>query len=169
MDNLKAKLKNISAFILDIDGVLTNGMVLTLENGEQLRQMNIKDGFAIQYAIKQEYVFAIISGGKSESVRKRLNGLGIQEVHLACKNKMEVFNSILEKYNLKKEEVLYMGDDIPDYEILKQVGFAACPSNAASEIKEASHYVSSKNGGEGCVRDLIEQVLRLQGKWVKLN
>ena len=165
MSNLKAKLKNISAFMLDVDGVLTDGMVTTLPDGDQVRRMNIKDGYALQHAVKKGYHISIISGGKSESVRLRLNTLGITEVNLACKNKMEVFENLKSTFNLEKENILYMGDDIPDYKVMQQVGFAACPSDAADEIKGISDYISPKKGGEGCVRDLIEQVLRLQGNW----
>lgn len=165
MSNLKAKLKNISAFMLDVDGVLTDGMVITLPDGDQVRRMNIKDGYALQHAVKQGYHISIISGGTSESVRLRLNTLGIEEVNLGCKNKIEVFEKLKNKFNLEKENILYMGDDIPDYKVMQEVGFAACPNDAADEIKSVSDYISPKKGGQGCVRDLIEQVLRLQGKW----
>ena len=165
MSNIKAKLRPITAFMLDVDGVLTDGMVTTLPDGEQVRRMNIKDGYALQHAVKKGYHISIISGGTSESVRKRLNTLGITEVNLACKNKIEVFEKLKEKFGLKKEEILYMGDDIPDYKVMQNVGFAACPNDAAEEIKSISDYISSKKGGEGCVRDLIEQVLKLQGNW----
>jgi 3-deoxy-D-manno-octulosonate 8-phosphate phosphatase (KDO 8-P phosphatase) len=140
-------------------------MVITLPDGDQVRRMNIKDGYALQHAVKKGYHISIISGGTSESVRKRLNGLGIKEVNLSCKNKIEVFEKLQEKYDLKAEEILYMGDDIPDYKVMQKVGFAACPKDAAEEIKSISHYISPKKGGEGCVRDLIEQLLKLQGKW----
>ena len=165
MSNIKAKLRPIAAFILDVDGILTDGMVITLPDGEQVRRMNIKDGYALQHAVKKGYHISIISGGTSESVRKRLNTLGITEVNLACKNKVEVFEKLKEKFGLTKEQILYMGDDIPDYKVMQRVGFAACPNDAAEEIKSISDYISSKKGGEGCVRDLIEQVLKLQGKW----
>lgn len=165
MANLKAKLRNISAIMLDVDGVLTDGMVITLPDGDQVRRMNIKDGYALQHAVKKGYHISIISGGTSESVRLRLNGLGIKEVNLACKNKMEVFENLKTKFNLESENILYMGDDIPDYKVMQKVGFAACPNDAADEIKSISHYISPKKGGEGCVRDLLEQIMRLQGKW----
>lgn len=165
MANLKARLKPISAFMLDVDGVLTDGMVITLPDGDQVRRMNIKDGYALQHAVKKGYHISIISGGTSESVRKRLNGLGITEVNLGCKNKIEIFEKLQKRFGLKKEEILYMGDDIPDFKVMQKVGFAACPKDAADEIKSIADYISPKKGGEGCVRDLIEQVLRLQGKW----
>ena len=165
MSNLKAKLRTISAFMLDVDGVLTDGSVFTLPSGDQIRRMNIKDGYALQHAVKKGYHISIISGGTSESVRLRLNGLGIEEVNLGCKNKIAVFEKLKEQYGLKTEEILYMGDDIPDYRVMQKVGFAACPKNAAEEIKGIADYISPKNGGEGCVRDLIEQVLKLKGDW----
>ncbi len=163
--NLKAKLRKVSAFMLDVDGVLTDGTVLTLPDGEQIRRMNIKDGYALQHAVKKGYPIIIISGGTSESVRKRLNGLGITEVNLACKNKVAVFKEVKAKHQLEDEGILYMGDDIPDYKVMQEVGFAACPKDAAEEIKSIADYISPKNGGEGCVRDLIEQVLKLKGDW----
>lgn len=165
MENLQAKLKKISTFIFDIDGVLTDGRVIIMPDGEQLRRMNIKDGYALQYAVKKGYHIAIISGGKSESVRHRLNDLGVTDVHLACKNKIKVFNDLKEKHQLKTENILYMGDDIPDYNVMQKVGFAACPNDAAIEIKSISHFISPINGGAGCVREIIEKVLRLQDKW----
>lgn len=165
MSIAKTKLNTIKAILLDVDGVLTNGMVTILPDGEQIRQMNIKDGYALQHAVKKGYHIAIISGGTSESVRMRLNGLGIQEVHLGCRNKLNVFEKLIEQYGLKTEEILYMGDDIPDYEIMQKAGFSACPKDAATEIKELADYISPKDGGMGCVRDVLEQLMRLQDKW----
>lgn len=165
MSNIKAKLKPISAFMLDVDGVLTDGMVITLPDGDQVRRMNIKDGYALQHAVKKGYHISIISGGTSESVRKRLSTLGIKEINLGCKNKIEVFDKLRKEFGLKKEEILYMGDDIPDYKVMQQVGFAACPADACEEIKSISDYISPKKGGNGAVRDLIEQVLKLQNNW----
>lgn len=165
MSNLQARLKEISTFIFDVDGVLTDGSVITLPDGDQVRRMNIKDGYALQHAVKKGYEIVIISGGTSESVRLRLNGLGIQNVNLACKNKIAVFEDLKKSHNLKEEEILYMGDDIPDYKVMQKVGFAACPKDAADEIKSISDYISPFKGGEGCVREIIEQVLKLQGKW----
>lgn len=165
MSNFKELLPKINTFIFDIDGVLTNGMVMIMPDGDQLRQMNIKDGYALQYAVKKGYNIAIISGGSSETVRKRLNGLGITDVFLKASNKIEIFDNYLKDKNIATENVLYMGDDIPDYPVMKKSGVATCPKNAAIEIKNISHYISDKNGGEGCVRDIIEQVLRCQGNW----
>ncbi len=165
MDNVLSKLNDIKAFMLDVDGVLTDGMVLTLPDGDQVRRMNIKDGYALQHAVKKGYTICIISGGTSESVRLRLEGLGIKDVHLGCKNKIKVFEQLKQQHGLENNEVLYMGDDIPDYKIMQQVGVAACPANAAEEIKGISHFISSKNGGEGCVRELLEKVMKLHSKW----
>lgn len=166
MDNLQARLKKVNTFIFDVDGVLTDGMVITLPDGDQVRRMNIKDGYALQHAVKKGYQILIISGGTSESVRKRLNGLGIEKVHLACKNKVEVYEKLKAEQGLQEEEILYMGDDIPDYKLMKMVGFAACPQDAAAEIKSISDYISAKKGGEGCVREILEQVLKLNGHWM---
>tara|TARA_R110002049_G_scaffold251627_3_gene426019 strand:+ start:1145 stop:1702 length:558 start_codon:yes stop_codon:yes gene_type:complete len=165
MSNFKAALKKVNTFILDIDGVLTNGTVLVLPDGEQVRQFNIKDGYALQLAVKLGYHIEIISGGTSESVRLRLNGLGIEHVNLACKDKMAVFNRCIKQHGLTPENILYVGDDIPDYEVMKAVGIACSPFDAAEEIKSISHYVSPKGGGQGCIRDILEQTMKVQGKW----
>jgi 3-deoxy-D-manno-octulosonate 8-phosphate phosphatase (KDO 8-P phosphatase) len=165
MENFKTRLNNVKAFIFDVDGVLTDGSVTLMPDGEQVRIMNIKDGYALQLACKKKYPIAIISGGKSEMVRKRLNGLGITDVYLACANKIEIYKEFLEIYNLKPEEILYMGDDIPDYEVMKRIGVPTCPNDAVQEIKDISVYISHQNGGKGAVRDVIEQVLKLHGHW----
>lgn len=165
MQNLKEKLQKIKCFIFDVDGVLTNGNLIIMPDGELLRTMSIKDGYAMQLAVKKGYHVAIISGGKSEGVPKRLERLGITEVHMAVKNKMELYISLKIKHAITDEQILYMGDDIPDLEIMKVSGIAACPYDAVEEIKSISLYRSQKKGGEGCVRDVIEQVMRLHGKW----
>lgn len=165
MSNFKELLPKINTFIFDIDGVLTDGMITIFPDGDQIRTMNIKDGYALQYAVKKGYNIAIISGGSSETVRLRLNGLGITDVYLKSSNKIEIFENYLKTKNINKEHVLYMGDDIPDYHVMLKSGVATCPKDAAIEIKNIAHYISDKNGGKGCVRDIIEQVLRCQGKW----
>lgn len=165
MQNIKQLFSKINTFMFDVDGVLTDSMVLTLPDGDQIRRMNIKDGYALRYAMEQGYHISIISGGNSESVRKRLNGLGISEVHLSSNNKIEIFENLLKKYKLQAENILYMGDDIPDYDVMKKVGIAACPKDAAPEIKSIAHYISSKKGGQGAVRDVLEQVMKVQDKW----
>lgn len=165
MSNYKEKLSSITTFIFDYDGVLTDGKVLVINQSEQLRSSNVKDGYALQYAIKKGYRICIISGGKSESMTQRMNGLGITDVFLGVERKIEIFDKYLKDNNLKKEQVLYMGDDIPDYEIMTNVGVATCPSDAAVEIKAVADYISDAKGGEGCVRDIIEQVLKLHNNW----
>jgi 3-deoxy-D-manno-octulosonate 8-phosphate phosphatase (KDO 8-P phosphatase) len=165
MENFKEKLNRIKCFIFDVDGVLTNGSLIIMPDGEMLRTMNIKDGYAMQLAIKKGYHMAIISGGKSEGVPVRLQRLGITEVHMQVKNKIKVYADLKEKYALTDEQILYMGDDLPDLEIMHQVGLAACPEDACTEVKAIAIYRSLKKGGEGCVRDLIEQVMRLHGNW----
>lgn len=167
MGNIKQLFSKINTFILDIDGVLTDSMVLTLPDGDQIRKMNIKDGYALKCAIDHGFHVSIISGGSSESVRKRLSGLGIEEIHLGCSNKVEVYQKLLKKYSLQPANILYMGDDIPDYEVMSLVGVAACPEDAAHEIKSIANYISSYKGGQGAVRDVIEQVMKVQDKWFK--
>ncbi len=155
----------IKAFIFDVDGVLTNGQVVLLPDGQQMRQMHSKDGYALQMAVKKGYIVGIITGGKSIQVRERLTALGITDIYLGALHKDEALDDIINDYSISKEEVMYMGDDIPDLCVLNQVGLAACPSDAAAEVKNVSQYVSSIQGGTGCVRDIIEKVMRSQGKW----
>lgn len=161
----KEILPQINTLIFDVDGVLTNGMVTVFPNGELVRHMNIKDGYALKSAVLAGFNVCIISGGNSEGVRTRLKGLGIQNIYLGAHDKIKQYNELVAKYDLHPENVLYMGDDIPDYPVMKLVGLACCPNDAAPEIKKISKYISYKKGGEGCVRDIIEQVLRVQGKW----
>src|SRR5690606_22052314 len=156
---------NIKVLFLDVDGVLTDGSVLVTERGEQLRRFSIKDGYAIQLAIKRGLRIAIISGGKSQGVLKRLRGLGVDDVFLGVGDKLTVMQDIMLRYDVALAEVAFMGDDIPDLVCLKQVGLALCPQDAVEEIKAVAHYVSPKKGGEGCVRDVIEKILKLQKKW----
>jgi 3-deoxy-D-manno-octulosonate 8-phosphate phosphatase (KDO 8-P phosphatase) len=165
MENFKTKLSRVKAFIFDVDGVLTDGSVTLMPDGEQVRVMNVKDGYALQLAVKKGYKIAIISGGKSEMVRRRLLGLGITDIYLGIHTKIEAYKELIEIYNISPEEILYMGDDLPDYEVMQQIGVPTCPNDSAVEIKNISIYVSDKKGGEGAVRDVIEQVLRVQGHW----
>lgn len=166
MENFKTRLTRVKAFIFDVDGVLTDGSVTLMPDGEQVRVMNIKDGYALQLAVKKGYKVAIISGGRSEMVRKRLNGLGITDIYLGAHTKMEQYTELMELYNLRPDEVLYMGDDIPDYEVMKHVGVPTCPKDSAPEIKNICIYISDKRGGKGAVRDVIEQVLKVQNNWM---
>jgi len=165
LDNFKERLKNVKAFVFDVDGVFSHNVFLH-PNGDMLRSMNTKDGFALNYAVREHaFYVAIITGGYSESVKSRFNAMGITDVYIKSTDKLEDYEDFLYKYELKPEEVLYMGDDIPDYNVMKVVGVPVCPADAAEEIKAISIYISDKKGGDGCVRDVIEQVLRAQGKW----
>lgn len=166
MGNFKEDLRKVKAFVFDVDGVFASSKVILHPNGDMMRTMNIKDGFACFYLLKKGYPVAIITGGNSESVRIRFQRLGIQDVFLGSSDKLKDFESFIGKYNIDPDTVLYMGDDLPDYPVMKRVGIPTCPADAVEEIKAISRYISDKNGGEGCVRDIIEQVLRLNGKWM---
>lgn len=159
-------LKKIKAIIFDVDGVLSAETITLHPNGEPMRTVNIKDGYAIQLAQKVGLRIVILTGGKTESVRKRYAGLGVTDVYMGCAVKIETYNDFLSKYGLHDDEILYMGDDIPDFEVMKRCGCPCCPKDASADIKELSLYVSSCRGGQGCGRDVIEQVLRAQGKWL---
>lgn len=161
----KEYLEHITTFIFDVDGVLTDGTILLTSTGDMLRTMHTKDGFAMKTAIDAGFNLCIISGGSNEGVRLRLNRLGVTDVYLGAHNKIEQMNAYMDKNDIKPENVLYMGDDIPDYPVMKLVGLPACPQDAVPEIKSISKYISHKKGGQGCVRDVIEQVLKVQGKW----
>lgn len=163
------KLKDITTFVFDIDGVLTNGTVLASPTGELLRSFNIKDGYALQLAKKKGYQLCIISGSTGAATQQRFANLGLTNVYLGVADKVEVFNRFLSENKLLAAEVLYMGDDLPDYEVMQLVGIAACPLDAVDEIKQISHYISSKKGGEAAVRDVIEKVLRAQQNWFDPN
>lgn len=163
------KLHDARAFVFDVDGVLTDGRVHVTENGEQLRQFNIKDGYALQLAVKRGYPVAVISGAKSQGVRLRLQGLGITNIHLAIDNKTEIFHSFLQENGLVPEQIVYMGDDIPDLPVMKLVGLPVCPADASDDIKAISIYISPKDGGNGCARDIIEKVLKIQNRWYDEN
>ena len=161
----KEIMNDITTFILDVDGVLTDSSVHITPTGEMLRVMNIRDGFAMKAAIESGYNVCIISGGSNEGVRIRLRNLGLTDIYLASSNKVETFKEYTELYHIDSEQVLYMGDDIPDYHVMQLVGLPTCPQDASPEIKAISNYISHKNGGKGAVRDVIEQVMRVQGKW----
>jgi len=161
----KEIMNHITTFIFDVDGVLTDSSVHVTENGEMLRIMNIRDGFALKAAIESGYHVCIISGGNNEGVRIRLKNLGIKNIYLASPNKVATFNEYTDLFKIKPEQVLYMGDDIPDFHVMQLVGLPACPQDASPEIKAISKYISHKNGGKGAVREVIEQVMKVQGKW----
>lgn len=159
-------LKKIRAIIFDVDGVLSAETITLHPGGEPMRTVNIKDGYAIQLAMKLGLRIVILTGGKTESVRQRYRGLGVEDVYMGCSVKLKTYDEFLAKYNLTDDEVMYMGDDVPDYEIMQRVGCAVCPADACPDIKAISCYVSHLRGGYGCGRDAIEQVLRAQGKWL---
>ncbi len=163
--NLIEKLKLITTFILDVDGVLTDGTVYVFDSGEQVRSMSIKDGFALQLAIKKGYRILVISGGNSPAVIARLKKLGITDIFMNVIDKKAMLDQYMQDHGLKKEQVLYMGDDIPDYVAMKTVGLPAAPADAALEIRKIAVYVASEKGGKGCVREVMEKVLRLNGHW----
>ena len=160
------ELKKIKALVFDVDGVLSSGTIPVDVNGELLRTTSVKDGYALHLAIKLGYHVAIITGAFEESILLRYKDVGIEDIFLGSSFKTEKMQQLLDKYGLSKDEVLYMGDDIPDYEVMKQVGLPCCPADAAPEIREICIYVSHLNGGKGCVRDVVEQVLKAQGKWM---
>ncbi|MFA4045596.1 HAD hydrolase family protein [Prevotella sp. PCHR] len=159
-------LKKIKAIIFDVDGVLSSEVISMHPDGEPMRTVNIKDGYAIQLACKQGLHIAIMTGGNTESVYRRYTGLGVADVYMKCSVKIKTYEEFLAKYSLTDDEILYMGDDIPDYEIMKRCGCPCCPADACPEIKDISIYISNRNGGMGCGRDIIEQVLRVHGKWM---
>ncbi len=163
--NYKDLLNDITTFILDIDGVLTDGTVLVTTQGEMLRCMNVKDGYALKVASQKGYNICIISAGTNPGVRERLKGLGITYIHLGIEHKKEVLATYLSEHNISLKNVLYMGDDLPDLPAMQQVAIATSPQDAADEVKAISAYISHKKGGEGCVRDVIEQVLKVRGDW----
>lgn len=166
MSNFKENLVNIKAFVFDIDGVLSLQTINLNSFGVPNRTVNLRDGYAIQLAVRKGYRVAVISGSNSKEYIKRLKLLGVTDIYLNSRTKIDHFRDFLKKYGLNGSEVLYMGDDIPDYQVMVQSGVAVCPADADSEIKQISSYISDIKGGEGCVRDVIEQVLRLHNKWM---
>jgi 3-deoxy-D-manno-octulosonate 8-phosphate phosphatase (KDO 8-P phosphatase) len=166
MTNYKELLRHITTFIFDYDGVLTDGSVIMTSQGEGYRISNVKDGYALQLAVKNGYRVAVISGAVSKSLEHRMKALNVTDVFMGVENKIILFKEYLAKHDLKPEQVLYMGDDIPDYEVMLACGLLACPSDAAEEIRKISKYISHFNGGKGCARDVIEQVLKVQGHWM---
>jgi len=163
--NILDQFKQITTFVFDVDGVLTDGTLFVFDDGQFVRRMNIKDGFALQLAVKKGYRVAIISGGTSDAVTQRLNKLGIQDVFMQVTDKKAKLTAYAQQYNLKWHEVLFMGDDIPDYEVMKQVGVPCAPADAAMEIRQIAKYIAQLPGGQGCVREVIEKVLKLNNNW----
>jgi 3-deoxy-D-manno-octulosonate 8-phosphate phosphatase (KDO 8-P phosphatase) len=164
--NVLEQFRHIRTFIFDVDGVLTDGTVQLLPGGEQSRKMNIRDGYALQLAVKMGYRIAIISGGRSESVVNRLSGLGIRDIFTGVTDKSDRLEDYALEHDLLWEQMLFMGDDIPDYRAMQLCGIPACPADAAPEIKSISRYISPVAGGQGCVRDVIEKVLKLNDHWL---
>ncbi|MCH5597159.1 KdsC family phosphatase [Niabella ginsengisoli] len=163
--NVLSSFKQVDTFVFDVDGVLTDGSVLVLENGEMARRMNIKDGYALQLAIKKGYRIFIVSGSSPSAVEQRLNYLGISEIYFRIKDKKEFVQNLAEQHAFDMSRVLFMGDDMPDLPVFDIVGLSCCPADAVSDLKSAAKYISIKNGGEGCVRDVIEKVLKVKGDW----
>ena len=159
-------MNGITTLIFDVDGVLTDSSVFVTNEGEILRVMNIRDGYAMKAAVECGYNVCIISGGSNEGVRIRLRNLGITDIYLGTPDKVETFKEYIELYDIKPEQVLYMGDDIPDYHVMQLVGLPTCPQDSTPEIKAISRYISHRNGGRGAARDVIEQVMKVQGKWM---
>ena len=160
------ELQIIRAVIFDIDGVLSAETITLSAEGEPLRTVNIKDGYAIQLAVKMGLRIVILTGGKTESVRLRYERLGVEDIYMGCAVKIKTYEEFLKKYQLADAEVMYMGDDVPDLEILRRVGCPVCPADACPDVKEVCVYISPCKGGYGCGRDVIEQTLRAQGKWL---
>ena len=165
--NFKEKLIKIKNFVFDIDGVFTDGSIIVDNEGNELRVFNTRDGIAVKLALDNGYNICVISGGKNVGVRKRLSRLGVKDIFLGAENKVEIFTNYLNKNNLNLNETMFMGDDIPDIQILKMVGLSCCPNDAAKEVRELVDYISIKKGGEGCVRDIIEQILTIQKNWIE--
>jgi 3-deoxy-D-manno-octulosonate 8-phosphate phosphatase (KDO 8-P phosphatase) len=163
--NVLELLKKITTFVFDVDGVLTDGSLIVMPDGLMARRMNIKDGYALQLAVKRGYHVVAISGGNSPEVKERLNKLGVANVWMQVEDKKNVLQYFMQENNLQQSEVLFMGDDIPDYEVMKLAGLPCCPSDAAVEIKEISKYISPLQGGTGCAREVIEKVMKLRGDW----
>ena len=162
----KEIMNDINTFVFDVDGVLTDSSVFVTNEGDILRTMNIRDGYAMKAAVESGYQVCIISGGSNEGVRVRLRNLGIKDIHLGTPNKVKTFKEYVALYQINPEQVLYMGDDIPDYHVMQLVGLPTCPQDASPEIKNISQYISHVNGGQGAARDVIEQVMKVQGKWM---
>ncbi|MCC7050295.1 MAG: HAD hydrolase family protein [Bacteroidia bacterium] len=166
MKNYKEILNQITTLFFDVDGVLTNGTIIIHPSGEKIRTLNTKDAYALQLAVKRGLNICIITGGNSAPLKEALSGLGITNIFLCASYKLEVFKNFINENNLIAEDCLYMGDDLPDYQVMQLVGLPVCPADAANEIKEICLYVSPNKGGNGCVRDVIEQVLKAQNKWL---
>lgn len=158
-------LQDVKHFMFDVDGVFTNSQLLLTEDGHMLRSMSTRDGYAVKMALKENYGITVITGGNSEGVRKRLSRLGVQNIYIGIEDKLTVLRDVITSKNLNRNEILYMGDDLPDFSVMKEVGVPCCPGDAVAEIKACSKIITAANGGEGCVREIIEKVLKMQSKW----
>lgn len=166
MSSINYDLKKIKAFVFDVDGVLSCDVIPLHPNGDPMRTVNIKDGYALQLAVKKGYQVAIITGGYTEAVEIRFSRLGITHIYMRSAVKIHDFTDFMKKTRLTPEEVMYAGDDIPDYEVMQQVGLPVAPADASPEIKSIAKYISHRNGGEGVARDIIEQTMKAQGHWM---
>jgi len=162
----KEYLQDITTFIFDVDGVFTDGTLMITTTGEMLRKMSVKDGYALKSALQKGYNVCIITGGTNEGVRERLKGLGVTDIYMGAHHKEEPLKEYLDIYGIKPENVLYMGDDLPDIPPMQLVALPCCPQDAAHEVKAISKYISHRNGGDECVRDVIEQVMKVRGDWL---
>ena len=166
MSKINYDLTKIKSFVFDVDGVLSPSTISLHPSGEPMRMVNIKDGYVMQLAVKLGYKIAIITGGKTQAVYDRYKGLGVESIYMGISRKLPTYIEFRDKFNLTDEEIMYMGDDIPDYEIMKVVGLPCAPADAVPEIKECAKYITACNGGNGCAREVIEEVLKAQGKWM---
>lgn len=166
MTSYKEKLNQITTFIFDVDGVLTDGSLILMPTGEMVRSMHTKDGYAMQLAIKKGFRIAVITGGRDKMVEERLKYLGLTDIYLGVRDKYDAYQDLLFSYNLKPSEICYMGDDVPDIEVMRDVGLSCCPNDAVADVRAMAEYISLIDGGKGCVRDIIEQTLKVQGKWL---
>ena len=169
MTNYKQRLARITTLIFDVDGVLTDGKIIITTEGEMYRQMDTKDGYALKCALNEGLKVVIISGGTNEGVRDRLKALGVFDIYMGAYHKLEAFRDLLDNYSISPDTILYMGDDVPDIPVMEKVGVSCCPNDAVADVLAMADYVSPKKGGAGCVRDILEQVLRGQGKWGQFN
>lgn len=166
MSNYKERLHKIKAFVFDVDGVLSSSLMSMTEDGTPVRTANVKDGYALQYAIKSGYIVAVITGADTTMVRNRCKIFEIENLYCKSANKLTDYEHFKQKHNLTDSEIIYMGDDLPDIPVLQKAGISCCPADAAHEVKEVVNYISHFNGGCGCVRDIIEQTMRAQDKWM---
>lgn len=167
MGNFKEDIARVEAFVFDVDGVMTDGGIIPTPDGDFIRRYYAKDGYAVASAIREGFKVCVISGGRGEMLRRRLEMLGVERMYLNCMDKIAAIREFMDDNNLDAQNVIYMGDDIPDLECMRLVGIPVCPADACMEVIEASRYVSEYNGGQGAVRDIVEQVMRAKGCWAK--